>query len=76
MPEIRRIDPADADAVTELWDELGRGVPDGGALAPRGRRTIAAMLVLAAGSPRVACFVAGRSQPTGTAARVGASAKS
>ncbi len=58
MPEIRRIDPAEAEAVTELWDELGRSVPDGGALAPRGRRNLAAMLVLAAGSPRAACFVA------------------
>lgn len=58
MPEIRRIDPAEAKAVAELWDQLGRSVPDGGPLNKRGRGTIAAMLVLAAGCPRVGCFVA------------------
>jgi ribosomal protein S18 acetylase RimI-like enzyme len=55
--EIRRIRQTEADAVTELWDEAGRSVPDGGPLQERGRRNIAAMLVLAASSHRVACLV-------------------
>lgn len=55
--EIRRIRQTEAEAVTELWDEAGRSVPDGGALTERGRRNIAAMLVLAASSHRAACFV-------------------
>ncbi len=49
MPEIRRIRQTEADAVIELW---------GGPLKERGRRNIAAMLVLAASSHRAACFVA------------------
>jgi hypothetical protein len=49
---IRRIRQAEADAVTDLWDEAA-----GGVLKERGRRNIAAMLVLAASSHRVACFV-------------------
>jgi hypothetical protein len=56
--EIRRIRQTEAEAVTDLWDEAGRSVPDGGALKERGRRNIAAMLVLAASSHRAACFVA------------------
>jgi hypothetical protein len=56
--EIRRIRQTEADAVTDLWDEAGRSVPDGGPLKERGRRNIAAMLVLAASHPRAACFVA------------------
>jgi hypothetical protein len=55
--EIRRIRQTEAEAVTELWDEAGRSVPDGGPLKERGRRNIAAMLVLAASSHRAACFV-------------------
>ena len=55
--EIRRIRQTEAEAVTDLWDEAGRSVPDGGPLKERGRRNIAAMLVLAASSHRVACFV-------------------
>ena len=55
--EIRRIRQTEAEAVTELWDEAGRSVPDGGPLKERGRRNIAAMLVLAASSDRVACLV-------------------
>ena len=55
--EIRRIRQTEAEAVTDLWDEAGRSVPDGGALKERGRRNIAAMLVLAASSHRAACFV-------------------
>jgi hypothetical protein len=59
MPfEIRRIRQTEAEAVTDLWDEAGQSVPDGGALTERGRRNIAAMLVLAASSHRAACFVA------------------
>jgi hypothetical protein len=59
MPvEIRRIRQSEAEAVTELWDEAGQSVPDGGPLKERGRRNIAAMLVLAASSHRAACFVA------------------
>jgi hypothetical protein len=50
VPEIRRIRQDDAEAVTDLWDEAGRSVPDGGPLKERGRRNIAAMLVLAASS--------------------------
>jgi hypothetical protein len=57
--EIRRIRQTEAEAVTELWDEAGRSVPDGGPLKERGRRNIAAMLVLAAVHQRVACFVDG-----------------
>ena len=49
MPEIRRIRQTEADAVVDLW---------GGPLTERGRRNIAAMLVLAASSHRAACFVA------------------
>jgi hypothetical protein len=56
--EIRRIRQTEAEAVTDLWDEAGQSVPDGGALKERGRRIIAAMLVLAASSHRAACFVA------------------
>ena len=48
--EIRRI--RQAEAVTDLWDESC-----GGVLKERGRRNIAAMLVLAASSHRAACFV-------------------
>ena len=55
--EIRRIRQTEAEAVTDLWDEAGRSVPDGGPLKERGRRNIAAMLVLAASSHRAACFV-------------------
>lgn len=55
--EIRRIRQTEAEAVMELWDEAGQSVPDGGALKERGRRNIAAMLVLAASSHRAACFV-------------------
>ena len=51
--EIRRIRQTEADAVTQLWNEAC-----GGVLKERGRRNIAAMLVLAASSPRAACFVA------------------
>jgi hypothetical protein len=50
--EIRRIRQTEAEAVTDLWNEAG-----GGVLKERGRRNIAAMLVLAASSHRVACFV-------------------
>ena len=50
--EIRRIRQTEAEAVTDLWDESS-----GGVLKERGRRNIAAMLVLAASSHRVACFV-------------------
>jgi hypothetical protein len=49
VPEIRRIRQTEADAVVDLW---------GGPLKDRGRRNIAAMLVLAASSHRAACFVA------------------
>jgi hypothetical protein len=56
--EIRRIRQTEAEAVTDLWDEAGRSVPDGGPLKERGRRNIAAMLVLAASSHRAACLVA------------------
>jgi hypothetical protein len=55
--EIRRIRQTEAEAVTDLWDEAGQSVPDGGPLKERGRRNIAAMLVLAASSHRAACFV-------------------
>jgi hypothetical protein len=58
LMEIRRIRQTEAEAVTDLWDEAGQSVPDGGALKERGRRNIAAMLVLAASSHRAACFVA------------------
>jgi hypothetical protein len=51
--EIRRIRQTEAEVVTELWDESS-----GGVLKERGRRNIAAMLVLAATSHRAACFVA------------------
>ena len=50
--EIRRIRQTEAEAVTDLWDESS-----GGVLKERGRRNIAAMLVLAASSHRAACFV-------------------
>lgn len=56
--EIRRIRQTEAEAVTDLWDEAGQSVPDGGALKERGRRNIAAMLVLAAAHQSAACFVA------------------
>jgi hypothetical protein len=49
---IRRIRQTEAEAVTDLWDEAAAGV-----LEERGRRNIAAMLVLAAVHPRAACFV-------------------
>jgi hypothetical protein len=49
---IRRIRQTEAEAVTDLWDEAAAG-----ALEERGRRNIAAMLVLAAVHPRAACFV-------------------
>ena len=55
--EIRRIRQTEAEAVTDLWDEAGQSVPDGGALTERGRRDIAGMLVLAASSDRAACCV-------------------
>jgi hypothetical protein len=51
MPEIRRIRQDEAEAVVGLWNEAGP-------LDERGRRNIAAMLVLAASSHRAACFVA------------------
>ena len=50
--EIRRIRQTEAEAVTDLWD-----ASSGGVLKERGRRNIAAMLVLAASSHRAACFV-------------------
>ena len=50
--EIRRIRQTEAEAVADLWDEAA-----GGVLKDRGRRNIAAMLVLAASSHRAACFV-------------------
>jgi hypothetical protein len=50
--EIRRIRQTEAEAVADLWDESC-----GGVLKQRGRRNIAAMLVLAASSHRAACFV-------------------
>jgi hypothetical protein len=50
--EIRRIKQTEAEAVTDLWDEAS-----GRVLKERGRRNIAAMLVLAASSHRAACFV-------------------
>jgi hypothetical protein len=56
--EIRRIRQIDAEAVVDLWDEACRSVPEGGPLKERGRRNIAAMLVLTAAHPRAACFVA------------------
>jgi hypothetical protein len=56
--EIRRIHQTEAEVVTDLWDEAGQSAPDGGPLKERGRRNIAAMLVLAASSHRAACFVA------------------
>jgi hypothetical protein len=66
MPyEIRRIRQTEAEAVTDLWDEAGQSVPDGGPLKERGRRNIAAMLVLAASHPSAACFVAVADEPTG-----------
>jgi hypothetical protein len=40
--EIRRIRQTEAEAVTDLGDEAGQSVPDGGALKERGRRNIAA----------------------------------
>jgi hypothetical protein len=49
---IRRIRQTEAEAVTDLWDESADGV-----LKERGRRNIAAMLVLTASSHRAACFV-------------------
>jgi hypothetical protein len=58
MLEIRRIRQTEAETVTDLWDEAARSVPDGGPLRERGRRNIAAMLVLTANSHRAACFVA------------------
>jgi hypothetical protein len=63
--EIRRIRQTDAEAVTDLWDEAGRSVPDGGPLKERGRLNIAAMLVLAAFHPSAACFVAVDEEPIG-----------
>jgi hypothetical protein len=51
MPEIRRIRHDEAEAVVALWDQAGP-------LEESGRRSIAAMLVLAASSHRAACFVA------------------
>jgi hypothetical protein len=66
MPyEIRRIRQTEAEAVTDLWDEAGQSVPDGGPLKERGRRNIAAMLVLAASHPSAACFVAVADEPIG-----------
>jgi hypothetical protein len=56
--QIRRIDQTEAEQVTALWDAAAQAVPDGGALRPRGRRAIAAMLMLAATHPLAACFVA------------------
>ncbi len=58
--EIRRIDQSEAEQVTALWDAAAQATPDGGALRPRGRRAIAAMLTLAADHPLAACFVAER----------------
>lgn len=55
---IRRIEQADAERVTELWDRAAREHPEGGPLQPRGRANIAAMLTLTAASPHAACFVA------------------
>jgi hypothetical protein len=63
--EIRRIRQTEAEAVTDLWDEAGRSVPDGGPLKERGRRNIVAMLVLAAAHPSAACFVAVEEEPIG-----------
>jgi hypothetical protein len=63
--EIRRIRQTEAEAVTDLWDEAARSVPDGGPLKERGRRNIAAMLVLAAAHPSAACFVAVEDEPIG-----------
>lgn len=46
MPEyeIRRIREAEAGDVVELWDRMGREVPDGGPLTEAGRRHLARML--------------------------------
>jgi hypothetical protein len=55
--EIRRIRQIEAEAVTDLWDEAARSVPEGGPLKERGRRNIAAMLVLASSSHRATCLV-------------------
>jgi ribosomal protein S18 acetylase RimI-like enzyme len=58
MVEIRRIHAHEAELVTELWDRMGREVPDGGPLTERGRRNIEAMLRAAAADFQVFCLVA------------------
>ncbi|MET0426025.1 MAG: GNAT family N-acetyltransferase [Actinoplanes sp.] len=58
MPEIRRIREADADAAVELWDRMGREVPDGGPLTEEGRRRIGRMLAIAAWHRNTFCLVA------------------
>ena len=58
MVEIRRIREDEGEAVAALWDEMGRAVPDGGPLTPRGRERIAAALRAAAWHHLAFCLVA------------------
>jgi ribosomal protein S18 acetylase RimI-like enzyme len=58
VPEIRRIEVPEAAAVAALWDDMCRGVPDGGPLTPAGRRNIERMLEIAAWHHLTSCLVA------------------
>jgi GNAT superfamily N-acetyltransferase len=58
MLEIRRIRPDEAEAVTELWDQMARSNVDGGPLTTCGRRNITAMLREAAAHAEVFGLVA------------------
>jgi GNAT superfamily N-acetyltransferase len=58
MVEISRIEADEAEAVTQVWDEMARATPDGGPLTPQGARNITRMLRAAAAHPEVFCLVA------------------
>jgi hypothetical protein len=58
VPEIRRIKVAEAAAVADLWDRMGREIPDGGPLTPAGHRNIQRMLEISAWHHQTSCLVA------------------
>lgn len=58
MPEIRRIDVAEAGHVAALWDRMCRETPDGGPLTEVGRANIHRMLEIAAWHHQTFCLVA------------------
>jgi GNAT superfamily N-acetyltransferase len=58
MPEIRRVKVSEGAVVAELWDRMGREIPDGGPLTEAGRRNIQRMVEISAWHRDTFCLVA------------------